>query len=71
MAVKNQTRLKKGTKTKVAGKRRLPKKTKESQVAVTLENVTIFNIEKLGLRSGIGDLSRNWHHYAYGTEKGR
>lgn len=31
----------------------------------------IFHLEKLGLRSGIGDLAENWHHYLYGTEKGR
>jgi len=31
----------------------------------------IFHLEKLGLRSGIGDLAENWHQYLYGAEKGR
>jgi hypothetical protein len=31
----------------------------------------IFHLEKLGLRSGIGDLAERWHHYLYGTEKER
>jgi hypothetical protein len=53
------------TKKKAAGKK--PKK----QPKPKPEEVTMFNIEKLGLRSGIGDLSSNWHHYVYGTEKGR
>ncbi len=59
--------VRKSVRSKKKATEKKPKKAMEPKP----EQVTMFNIEKLGLRSGVGDLSVNWHHYAYGTKKGR
>ena len=54
------------TKKKTAGKK--PKK----QPKPKPEEVTMFNIEKLGLGCDLPpDFAANFHHYVYGTERGR
>ncbi len=54
-------------------RKQLPRNQKvKPKPEVTLENVTLFNIEKLGLRSDLPpDFATNFHHYVYGTERGR
>jgi hypothetical protein len=60
-----QVKVCQSTKTLSNEKRRVEVKTLQKAEA------PIFHLEKLGLRSGIGDLAEHWHHYLYGTEKDR
>lgn len=75
MKVVSITELKKKISTKTLSEDQNKKGSKVSKVSeakkLQKSAAPIFHLEKLGLRSGIGDLAENWHHYLYGTEKGR
>jgi hypothetical protein len=68
-AVTKKIKICKSTKTSSKNKSENKKLSKVKKLQKS--DAPILHLEKLGLRSGIGDLAENWHYYLYGTEKGR